>query len=381
MKKDIKVGSLKTFINIEGLDPEEKLERKQYVSDIKIDEGEEKTAIFRMTCSETDMDGDIMVPNGINLQRYNKNSPVLWAHQHSALPIGLTTEIANDGNQVISKVKFADTPFAQDVWKLVKMGALKCCSIGFIPLKGFIRGTREFDQYVAEKAIKIAKNTRRIVSEWLLLENSIVNLPCNEDALSLAVSTKSLELSDETIKKLGIELEEEIDLEIIEKPFPNEHAGRQNSPDKYVRFRRRNNASGNGVHFIYGITSDGKTELQSVRFSADKFTAEEARQWLKDHNMNTNLEAATGNKETKIEEKPDLKKIIEEDIKEELEKVETEKVEKKEEEKKEEIPVIVVPKEEPKKEEPDFVILRYGPYVVDEQDVKIAKMIKKGRII
>jgi len=284
MKKEIKLNDLKTFIDITGLDPDEKLERKQYTSDVKIEEGETKTAIFRMSCAETDMDGDIMISSGMNLQRYNKNSPVLWAHQHSALPVGLTTEIANDGNQVISKVKFADTNFANDVWSLVKMGALKCCSIGFIPLKGFIRGTKEFDQYVSEKAIKVAKNTKRIVSEWLLLENSIVNLPCNEDALALAVSTKSLNISDETIKKLGIEVKEE---------------------------------------------------------------------------------------------KKELDKIIEEDRKEELAKTEV-----KEEVKKEEIiPVIVVPPEEPKKEEPDFVILRYGPYVADEQDVKMAKMIKMGRII
>ena len=223
MKKEIKLNDLKTFIDITGLDPDEKLERKQYTSDVKIEEGETKTAIFRMSCAETDMDGDIMISSGMNLQRYNKNSPVLWAHQHSALPVGLTTEIANDGNQVISKVKFADTNFANDVWSLVKMGALKCCSIGFIPLKGFIRGTKEFDQYVSEKAIKVAKNTKRIVSEWLLLENSIVNLPCNEDALALEVSTKSLNISDETIKKLGIEPKKELD-KIIEEDRKEELA-------------------------------------------------------------------------------------------------------------------------------------------------------------
>ena len=280
MKKGVKLDSLKSFIDIRGLDPEVTLERKSYISDIKINEDEEKTAIFRMTCSESDMDGDIILSSGMDLSRYKDNSPVLFAHQHSALPVGVTKEIAQDGIQVISKIKFADTPFANDVWSLVKLGALKACSIGFLSLEYAIKGTKEFDRIVNEKSLKVLSSTRRIITKWLLLENSIVNLPCNGSALALAVSEKSLKLTEETKEKLGIE---------------------EKAPE-----------------------------------------------------------------ETKLEE------VVEVEIKEEVKPAI-----------KEEIPVIVVPPkvEEPRPPERHFDIIRVGGYVPDEKDLRMAKAIRRGKIL
>lgn len=85
-------------------------------------------------------------------------------------------------------------------------------------------------------------------------------------------------------------------------PFPSEHASRQNDPDKYVRIRRQNDKFGSGIHAIFGVLKDGKTELQAIRFDADKFTPEKAHEWLKEHDYKTTLEHATG-KPTKKEEK------------------------------------------------------------------------------
>jgi len=66
-------------------------------------------------------------------------------------------------------------------------------------------------------------------------------------------------------------------------PYPNEHAARLKEPSRYVRFRRENDKFGPGIHAIWGITSDGTVELQAIRFDADKFTAAQARAWLKEH--------------------------------------------------------------------------------------------------
>jgi hypothetical protein len=66
-------------------------------------------------------------------------------------------------------------------------------------------------------------------------------------------------------------------------PFPNEHAARLTSPDKYIRFRRDNDKGGSGVDFIFGVTKDGTAELQAIRFDKTKFTVDQARAWLKDH--------------------------------------------------------------------------------------------------
>ncbi len=78
----------------------------------------------------------------------------------------------------------------------------------------------------------------------------------------------------------------------ISKPFVNEHAARQLEPGQFQDFRRENDKFGAGIHAIWGITADGKAKLQSIRFSAGRFTAAEAGAWLKEHDYKTTVEAA-----------------------------------------------------------------------------------------
>jgi len=67
------------------------------------------------------------------------------------------------------------------------------------------------------------------------------------------------------------------------KPYPNEHAARMNDPDKYGKIRRQNDKFGEGIHAIFGVLEDGKTEVQAIRFDSSKFSEEEAREWLEEH--------------------------------------------------------------------------------------------------
>ena len=80
------------------------------------------------------------------------------------------------------------------------------------------------------------------------------------------------------------------------RPYPQEHAARLKDPSAYDRFRRRNNAAGKGVDFIFGIkTGEEGTELQAIRFRLSEFTATEARTWLKEHDYTAmQFEEATG---------------------------------------------------------------------------------------
>ncbi len=69
------------------------------------------------------------------------------------------------------------------------------------------------------------------------------------------------------------------------RPYPNEHAARLRDPSAYDRFRRRNNAAGRGIDFIFGIKSgESGADLQAIRFKLDRFTAKQAREWLSSHN-------------------------------------------------------------------------------------------------
>ena len=82
------------------------------------------------------------------------------------------------------------------------------------------------------------------------------------------------------------------------RPYPNEHAARMTDPDQYDELRRENNAGGEGVDFIYGI-KEGDSEIQAVRFDAQQFTPDQARQWLADNEMDPIMfEEATGEERT-----------------------------------------------------------------------------------
>ena len=82
------------------------------------------------------------------------------------------------------------------------------------------------------------------------------------------------------------------------RPYPQEHAARLKDPSAYNTFRRRNDAAGKGVDFIFGIKQGQQgTELQAIRFRLSEFTASEARTWLKEHDYSPiQFEEATGDR-------------------------------------------------------------------------------------
>jgi hypothetical protein len=67
-------------------------------------------------------------------------------------------------------------------------------------------------------------------------------------------------------------------------PYSGEHAARIHDPGKYARIRRENDKFGPGIDAIWGIPRKGATELQAIRFDAKRYTAAQAKAWLKAHN-------------------------------------------------------------------------------------------------
>lgn len=65
-------------------------------------------------------------------------------------------------------------------------------------------------------------------------------------------------------------------------PFLNQHAFRIKDPGKYEKFARKNIDA--GIDIILGIIGD-KSETQAYRFSSKSFTFDEAKKWMKDHNL------------------------------------------------------------------------------------------------
>ena len=70
---------------------------------------------------------------------------------------------------------------------------------------------------------------------------------------------------------------------IDSRPYPNEHAARIRDPSQYDEFRRVNDELGEGIDIIVGY-KNGETEIQSIRFDSRMYSAEAAREWLRENN-------------------------------------------------------------------------------------------------
>lgn len=80
-------------------------------------------------------------------------------------------------------------------------------------------------------------------------------------------------------------LEQEDDERAETRPYPGEHAARIMNPDVFDEFSRVNDQGGDGIDFIFGVRSDGSTDVQSIRFDADLYTEQQALDWLSEHDF------------------------------------------------------------------------------------------------
>jgi len=174
---------------------------KDFTSEIKGIDKEEKTITAYVSTNAKDRMDEVLLPDGIDLKHYKKNPVVLFSHDYYSPPIAKALWIKKDGDGVLSKMQFANTQFAQEIFELYAGGFMRAFSVGFIP--------KEWDDGDGEK------KPRRSYKKWELLEYSAVAVPANPEALTLAI-TKGLKLSDETKKALNIKEQslEDIDAEI-----------------------------------------------------------------------------------------------------------------------------------------------------------------------
>jgi len=137
---------------------------------------------------------------------------------------------------------------------------------------------RELEKRMVEALLAQTDRDVAVVDEL-----AVPGIPAYDLVLVPRAETRDTEQVEEFAKRRMVD---------ISKPFPHEHAARQLDPGQFQDFRRENNKLGSGIHAIWGILANGKVKLQSIRFSASKFTAAEAKAWLKDHDFKTAIEAA-----------------------------------------------------------------------------------------
>ena len=198
MKSKIKFAKIKNRlleVGIAAPTPDDALVERKQLHSLEGADVDSETAYAKITTLSVDSDGDVIIPQGLDSSVYTKNPIVLFQHDYSKLPVGRTEQIVVNPTDVTAKMKFTTaTEFGRDVWALVKDNFIRACSIGFVPLEQVTRGNPLWNQVVdsLKGLIQIGPECKRIVTKWLLLENSIVTIPTNNDALVMAVS-KSLD--------------------------------------------------------------------------------------------------------------------------------------------------------------------------------------------
>lgn len=154
---------------------------KSFVAETKA-EKEEDVGRFEMIITTEDIDraGEMIKSDAWELDRYMLNPVVLWAHNYSELPVGVTETLEKiDGGKLKATGKFARHAKAQEVRVLYEEGYLKTSSVGFIPL--MMEGN--------------------VITKAELLEWSFVPVPCNPFALS-TLSERGLNVEELVTKGL-----------------------------------------------------------------------------------------------------------------------------------------------------------------------------------
>jgi hypothetical protein len=159
---------------------------------------DEDTGTFRMVITTENVDrmGEVIKADGWDFENYMKNPVVLWGHDHSQLPLGVTLSIEREGGNTIATGKFAPAsanPVAQQVRQLYDMKISNASSVGFI-----------------EK-----EREGNLITKAELIEWSFVNVPANPMALS---ALKAAGLSVEDLVTKGLITVKEADPVNTEEP-------------------------------------------------------------------------------------------------------------------------------------------------------------------
>ena len=161
-------------------DSVEGIVRKAEVADAEVLDN--RRVRFTISSASVDRDNDTINQTGWKTDNYQRNPVVLWAHDYSSLPLGKSVDLSVENGNLKSTVEFADHPFADTVYRLVKGGFLNATSVGFRPMKlteNVERGGLDF-------------------GEQELLEYSIVPVPANPDAL---IEARAAGIDTEPIRK------------------------------------------------------------------------------------------------------------------------------------------------------------------------------------
>ena len=140
-----------------------------------------------ITAETLDRDGEVLMPQGMNSQEFEKNPTLFWNHDYS-LPIGRNVALKRRDRDIVGEFVFAQRPdghagdfFPEVAAALVAQGVVNAVSVGAIPEENGIRKASEVDRK------RYGNRVERIISRWKLMEVSLAPLQANPEAVITAV--------------------------------------------------------------------------------------------------------------------------------------------------------------------------------------------------
>ena len=256
---------------------------------------DERTVVKYVSTISVDRDGDIILPDGGQINDFAKNPVILYAHKHGAdmfgggndtLPIGKDVWIKADKFGIKAKQKYANHQLADDIFQMHVDGFALASSIGFIPLE-YVRndGSKEWKEtakHVRDKygmSPKDIKSAKIIFTKWYLLEHSDVPVPSNPDALAQAYSSGEF-------KCKSINLVEDLDLEAEKEKNKIEELEKENGllsglVDVHIETTKKRNKT---IKDLESTIKEKDAEIKRIKAEKPKFTKKEAQILIKGSN-------------------------------------------------------------------------------------------------
>ena len=149
-------------------------ETKQYLAvpltdyDLKAGEDGWQFTAYASTFNNRDAGGDIIDAKAFDATLRTRTwRPLLWQHDMRE-PIGIEKSIKADKRGLLGTWELIDTQRGTDAYKLLKRGAVRSMSIGYVPQEWEFQGK---------------DGETRLLKSVDLLENSVVSIPMNEQAV------------------------------------------------------------------------------------------------------------------------------------------------------------------------------------------------------
>lgn len=160
--------------------------RKSLNADMTVSDGS-REMLVKITSSAMDLDGEVLIPDGMRYANFLKKPTVFAEHEYGVRDVvGKVLALSRQGDGWLAKVFMFPKPqdhagewLPDTILHLSRHGVMGV-SVGFRIIEDRKPSKKDFEQFGAE--------VNRVVNKWELLELSITPIPCNQDALVLAVS-------------------------------------------------------------------------------------------------------------------------------------------------------------------------------------------------